>query len=493
MKSVETKQRRKFGQHFTSKEIFLEYIIPEIKDILEKYIWVDLFAGAGNLILPILEFIPEEQKIEFFKEHIFLFDVQKSCVNEAIENAVSYGIPEEIAEKNILLNDSLRKFPKYLNNLKYPIFHVTNPPYLYLGYIVKHKETQPYLDMFEGINKGLQDLYQIALINDLRNYIKRMIYIIPSNFLFSNSGSNKIRDELLPYYFIKKGFIFEKKIFEHTGTNVVILVFERKKTQNNETQIFDGLKINEHIITKKYKLNPKYHYRAGSEFQEFISVNRDRNPLKSHYYLMQKEVDMNFGDEKVYLMDSNRFNGKKYECIQYGVNRTLKEKIQNNILWIRTVDTGSWEGRAGLYLINESFKTDGIIVSKNTYRTNPIQIFFDTPISREMQILLLKYFNLILEYLREKYDSEFMTTYKYSKASYTRKYFGLSQGKLIITTFPISKLNSIENISYFQELVENKQKEKIFDFIHKKYDSTNNQLKIPEIKIQRKGLDSWIK
>ena len=33
-----------------------------------------------------------------------------------------------------------------------------------------------------------------------------------------------------------------------------------------------------------------------------------------------------------------------------------------------------------------------------------------------------------------------MTTYKYSGAEYTRKYFGLSQAKKLITTFPIKFL-----------------------------------------------------
>ena len=41
--------RRKFGIHLTSKELFYTYIFPEIKDKLNQYIWVDLFAGEGNL------------------------------------------------------------------------------------------------------------------------------------------------------------------------------------------------------------------------------------------------------------------------------------------------------------------------------------------------------------------------------------------------------------------------------------------------------------
>jgi hypothetical protein len=39
------------------------------------------------LILPILEFIEKKNRVEYFKNHIFLFDIQDELVNKAIENA----------------------------------------------------------------------------------------------------------------------------------------------------------------------------------------------------------------------------------------------------------------------------------------------------------------------------------------------------------------------------------------------------------------------
>ena len=52
-----------------------------------------------------------------------------------------------------------------------------------------------------------------------------------------------------------------------------------------------------------------------------------------------------------------------------------------------------------------------------------------------------KYFNFILEVFREKLDSDFLTTYKYSDADYTRKYLGLTQVRKLIETFPYSEIN----------------------------------------------------
>ena len=190
-------KRRKYGQHLTSFDVFYKYILPEIKTNLWDYLWTDLYSGEGNLILPILKEIPPDERETFFKDHIFLADVQEEMVKKCVSNAESYGIPGEIACTNIKLRDNLESFPQILKRKKFPIFHITNPPYLYLGYIKKNKETQNYLDYFKNENAGYQDLYQIAMINDLRNDVGNLIYIIPSNFLFGASVSNKVRQDFL--------------------------------------------------------------------------------------------------------------------------------------------------------------------------------------------------------------------------------------------------------------------------------------------------------
>jgi len=464
-------KRRTFGEHLTSVEIFKNFILPEIKEEIPKYRWVDLFCGEGNLILPILEFLPEDKRTEFFKEHIFLFDIQKELIEKAISNALKYGIPREIAEKNIIQKDTLKDYPTFIFDDNLPVYHITNPPYLYLGYIVKHKETQRYLRYFQGINAGYQDLYQLALINDLRNKIKKMIYIIPSNFLFGYSVSNKIRNDLLEYYNIKKAFIFEKRIFQFTGTNVIICFFEKKETPKREKIIFQGIKLNRNSQKKLYILEPKNHFRAGNEFEEFVKNYRAPKPVKFCYYLTLEEVKKNKGDKEIKVIDANAFNGREYEKKEIYVNDKLFKKIKSNLLFIRTVDTGSFEGRAGLYLIKKTFGVEGILVSKARYRTHPIQLFFEPRLSEEYQILLKDYFNLLLEYFRAKTDSEFMTTYKYSNSKYTRKYLGLSQAKDLIETFPILTLNKNE-LKKFKELVKRKSVEKIISFI-----KSTNQVK----------------
>jgi len=458
------KKRRIYGEHLTPIQIFEEFILLEIKDCLYKYIWVDLFAGEGNLILPILNLIPKDQRIEFFKKHIFLFDIQKELVEKAILNAVKYGIPSEVAQKNICQRDTIKDYPVFLFNLGLPIYHITNPPYLYIGYIVKHTEVKNYLDYFEGKNAGYQDLYQVCLVNDLRHGIKNMIYIIPSNFLFGFSVSNKIRNDFFYYYNIKKAIIFEKEIFEFTGTNVIICFFERKNFPKQEVLSFEGIKMNKTIQKKQYVLNPRNQYRAGSDFEDFVNIYKAFKPLQIKYYLTSEEVEKNKGTFKVEVLDVCTFLGGKYPTIDIFVNEHLFNKIKTNILFIRTVDTGTSNGRAGLFEIKEIFYVDGLLVTKEKYRTHPIQIFIEPILSIEEQILLKNYFNLILEYFRKETDSEFLTTYKYSNSEYTRKYLGLTQAKKLIQTFPLLSLNENEKV-YFKSLVDAKDVKNIINFI----------------------------
>ena len=448
-------KRRKYGQHLTSLDIFYKYILPEIKSKLWEYLWIDLYAGEGNLILPILKEIQPDERETFFKDHIFLADVQEEMVKMCIYNAESYGISVEIARTNIKLRDNLDSFPQILKRKKFPIFHITNPPYLYLGYIKKHKETQNYLDYFKNENVGYQDLYQIAMINDLRNNVGNLIYVIPSNFLFGASVSNKVRQDFLKYYKIAKMIIFETSMFEFTGTNICISFFNRKTQQKDEIQSFKAIKFKNKtsFLNREYHLAPKYKYRAGSAFDEFLEEYVAHNPLKISYYLQNSEVLKNSGPIEISVIDANKYENTRYRRLILKVNKNLQEKLHRNILYARTVDTGSIDGRAGLGIVKEHFGVDGIYVSGNTYRTHPIQIFLNPELNFNDQLLLRNYFNIILEHFREKLDSEFLTTYKYSNANYTRKYLGLTQVRGIIETFPYEL--EVEKKKRLKALIEN--------------------------------------
>ena len=436
------KLKRFYGEHLTPIEVFDKFIFPEIENLLYDYLWVDLYAGKGNLIFPILDHLSLSERVDFFESHIRLYDVQDEMVNYMRNKAIyDYNIPQELAFRNIRKRDNLLDFPEELLKERHPVYHITNPPYLYIGYIKKHKNEEGfkhYLSYFQKERKKLQDLYQIALFNDLKVGIPKMAYIIPTNFIYGKSGSNEIRKLFFPYYSIDKAYIIEDKIFEETGINVGIFFFSRKEKISFKDVQFTAIKVYKNeLIEKEIVLKKEFKYATGNEFEEYIRKNI-RNNLDVSFYLMKEEVLKNKGNNKVILLNANKYNKSKneYEKEVYWVNDYLYRKIKNNVLWVRTVDTGSYDGRAGLYLLEE-LGVDGILTEK-PYRTHPIQIFFKPELSIEKQIKLKEEFNNCLEYLRKLTDSEFMTTYKYSNNSdYIRKYLGLNQVKKLINTIEV--------------------------------------------------------
>lgn len=419
---------RLFWEYLTNKDIFIKYILPEIKQDLFNYTFVDYYAGEWNLILPILDLIDRNKRIEYFKKHIFLFEVQKNLVNKAIENAYNYWIPREIAKQNIKQNDSLKKYPKINTNL--PIFHITNPPYLYIWHIKKHKETSHYLDYFKNDFSWLQDLYQIAMFQDIKNNITKNIYIIPSNFLFSASWTNKVRIWYLENYSIKKAIIFEKKIFDFTWQHVWIFFFEKKRNKSHDLQEFKAIKINWSIKKRYFKLKKEYNYRWWSEFIDFCKKNNNKN-INVNFYLMEEDIIKNKGKNKIIWYD---INNKKHK--EYFINKDFYEKIKKNYLYIRTIDTWKNNWRIWLYDVRKNYKADCIVITNwKIYRTYPIQIFLDA--KKDIPLDKLKqYFNNTLEDFRKKFDSDFLTTFMYSKNSkYVRKFIWLTYTKQLIQTF----------------------------------------------------------
>ncbi|GAG65280.1 unnamed protein product, partial [marine sediment metagenome] len=169
---------------------------------------------------------------------------------------------------------------------------------------------------------------------------------------------------------------------------------------------------------------------------------------------------------EIKVIDANNYQNNEYKKLYLHINDKLKTKVESNILYIRTVDTGSYDGRVGLGFITEDFKVNGIYVSGNTYRTHPIHIFLEPTITQEDQKLLKYYFNFILETFREKLDSEFLTTYKYSDAEYTRKYLGLTQVRSLIETFPIIDMNSDDTV-ILNNLMNSKNFDSVILFLNK--------------------------
>ncbi|MCL4329727.1 MAG: N-6 DNA methylase [Candidatus Thermoplasmatota archaeon] len=430
---------RNYGEHLTPGRIVREYIVPWALPELFSYAIVDMFCGEGDMIIPLLEQVPAEKRAAFVSERVWLYDIQERMVSRTVDRLVSIGIPGRIAESKVTVRDTLEHYPAEPRRSGFPVFHITNPPYMYLGYIRKNSSSRALYRYFSGGNRGLQDLYQVSMNNDSSNGVERMIYIIPSNFLYASSGSNLIRETILKNYQVRDAVVLERQVFKNTGFNVSILQLQRKKHPVDETQTFMARKIGNADSSREMVLTPSNGYRAGGYFDIFINAHEGANSLNVKYYLRSTEVRNSPGNHLLKVMDANRFEAGRYMVQEIQVNDSLLHRIMANPIYVRTLDSGSQAGRAGLAIIKDDFGVDGIMAEK-TYRTHPIQLFIDPLLTHEDSIFLARAFNLYLEHLRQITDSEFMTTYKYSGAPYTRKYLGLIQAKKLISTIPMDSI-----------------------------------------------------
>jgi len=426
-------QRRLLGSHLTPVNVFQDYILPDVGPLMHDHIFMDLFCGEGNLILPMLDLVPRPERSAYFRKHIFMCDADPVMVERAIDIASDYGVDDEALETNITVRDSISSYPA-LKNAGQTV-HITNPPYLYVGHIMKHSEASFQAAYFSGSNEGYQDLYQLALMNDLRHGINKMIYVIPTNFLFGDSASRKVRMDLLTSYNISKCRLFESRIFSHTGINVGIFHFDLDQKGPHDKVEFDAVLENEKHRVKRFSLDYSNGFRPPMHLPQDHTSSRGER-LEAKFYLTMDEVMSSSGEREVVLLDSKTFSKGRYSRSRFFVNDTLDRKLRSNPLFIRTVDTGSENGRAGLHNIREEFDSDGIVVSGNTYRTNPIQLFVHPVLTMEESMKLMRLFNSRLEKMREESDSSFMTTYRYSSnPRYIRKYLGLKQVSSIISSF----------------------------------------------------------
>ncbi|MEM4165502.1 MAG: N-6 DNA methylase [Nitrososphaerales archaeon] len=471
--------KKKRGLFYTPAEVFRKYVLPKLKDSLWDYTWIDLYCGKGDLIIPIVKDIEENNRNKFFSEHIRCFDIDEHALSLFADRLRQIGVKDELIKKNLIQLDTLKEFPSF--EYSYPLYHITNPPYLYKGYMPKTEKTRDLLQYFKGKREPLQDLYQVALFNDLMKGLDKMIYIIPTNFLFGDANANHIRQLIFKYYNLVDLYILEKKVFSDTGTNTCVCFFEKKAIPSEADQIVYATKISKDGEKKRaYKLSKKFRWRAGSEFYEFVERFKADKPLDFEYYLMKKDVEANKGDYEVILLDVNN-----YTKLVAKVNKELHDRIKSNVLFLKTLDTGRFEGRAGLYECKKVFGVDGIMVSKDyTYRTHPIQIFFKSRLSYDEQVFVKDWFNYILNKLREEYDSDFMTTYRESTRYYTRKYLGLNQARAIIETCPLSDVNvkEVKHIHSLEPWIENylaKKEIKVKDVKNLRYWDTSLQTPKP--------------
>lgn len=341
--------KQQFGQFFTKNT---DYILSGFNEFVYKKNICDPFAGAGDLLC---------WARENGAKSVYGFDIDDKLVNDIIKK-----------------NDSLQNPQKY-------DFVLTNPPYLYQNKMNNKSVLK---------NSKHTDLYQLALEKIMDS--KEGIVIVPINFL-SAENSKYIREIFLEKFDIIKVNYFTEQVFDDTTYNVIAFYYKKKKDLS-ETMNIDFL-ILPQGIKREIVVYRKYNWQIGGDF--LTQIRKYENKLK---ITRLEEEDLKLGDKKLRVA----FNHLKDER-EISVNYETWNKVKNNIIILKAIDTGSDDGKICLEDIRK-YGYDALVSIKSS--RNQINLIFPPFVSVAEQEKLIELFNKELNVKRNEYYSLFMTNYR---------------------------------------------------------------------------------
>jgi len=370
--------KQQLGQFFTTNS---DYILQGLEIFIKDKEVVDPFAGNGDLL--------------------------RWATKNGCRLAKGFDIDKKYTDGKIInYNDSL-------NNPQAYCFVLTNPPYLH-----KNKADKKTKDrFFSGEHSKFEDLYQVSTFSILGS--EEGILVVPLNFL-SAENSTKIRELFFAKFDIVKLNIFSERVFEDTTYNVIAFYYKKKSYLCDKNKfvatIFPECKKAQFVLEKEFT------WRLGGRF--FERVKEAKNNLN---IFRLTEDFLKQGKEKAVIAVQDL---KNKQTIM--VNKEIKRKIANNILFLRAIDS-----KNGSKIQLEDIRHYDIfgLAGKSTSR-NLAHLIFGNDLSVGEQKTLMAMFNKELNENREKYCSLFLTnfrdnnrkrisfdfTYKFLNYLYTKAY-----------------------------------------------------------------------
>lgn len=257
-------------------------------------------------------------------------------------------------------------------------FIITNPPFLYRN---KSKDKTIY-DIY-----NVSDLYKAALLSFLES--DGGIIILPLNFLCDEDSN--LRNKFFEVFNIGYLNIFEETVFEDTSYTICSFYFYKKEHKEQQNDFY--VKFFPNNEEKRISLTKDTGWRLGGEFYNFLNN--------------QKNI---------------------------GITRLIENKIPNSNLYLRAIDTGTMNGRISLSICDEYIYGK---LSDRTFAT----IVLDKIYTLEEQKIISEKFNNILEKYRLKYNSLFLTNYRNSTTSYSRKRISFDVSYRLISYIIENELN----------------------------------------------------
>lgn len=251
---MDAKAKKKLGQYFTKKNLWLKPQIVEFVKNSGCTIAYDPYAGNGNLLK-----ISSEYGIEATKG----LDVDKSLKWE--------------------LNDSLKNIPHIDNAII-----ITNPPYL-----TKYSASRKNIDIDQSYFENHTDLYQLAIdkMLEAQDYI---VTIVPETYI----NSKYFEKNLSRVYSVT---ILTENPFDDTENPVCVVCFDNVKKVPPEVKVYvDEEYLNDYSYFKSLKMTPRNAYSIRFNVRNgqlaLRAVDLSTNDKKIRFY---KKEELNYDLSRV--------------------------------------------------------------------------------------------------------------------------------------------------------------------------------------------------
>lgn len=378
--------QHKLGQHYSKESDLVNQYNTILKEKQNLTI-VDPFCGEGHLIFHYLNLFDFDKQLEIIKNKKIIatdiYEYNVIYVKNKIKNI--YNIEDSLLDEIVFVNDS------FLSHDVFPIdtYILTNPPYLAKN-IVKKKYPEDFDRYFLNTFSYCNDYFEISL----ELYSKYDgVWIVPSN-IFSSELMRRARNSVFKR--LDNIIIYKIKTFDSTGISVSTFNIDNSVNVKSKNVRFVSSKKTENLV---FDIDSN-----GNIVKEWQNIINTQNTIGLKQGYIRSNIES--GNSPIILLN------EKYKPERLFVSNSEKQKLLNNILILRTTDTGGEDGKIGLYTINELWGDSNAVglITKISSRVY-VQLFFNN-LSIEEQLLLKNSFNEKLNQLRKKYDSIFLTNYK---------------------------------------------------------------------------------
>ena len=270
---------RKAGEFYTPPEV--SELIAELVNPQEGDDICDPTCGSGSLLLKcgnqIREHFNESKKYALFGQEAIGSTWALAKMNMFLHGEDNHRIEWGDTIRNPLLKDTE-------DTLKHFDIVVANPPFSLEKW--GHNKFSDESDKFGRFRRGLPPktkgdyAFILHMIETMKSGTGRMGVVVPHGVLFRGSTEVKIRKQLIEENLLDAVIGLPEKLFYGTGIPAAILIFRKKKSDNNVLFI---------DASREYKDGKNQNYLRDEDIAKIVNTYKQRKSLDKYSYIASFE------------------------------------------------------------------------------------------------------------------------------------------------------------------------------------------------------------